>query len=236
MSWQAKPSGGYTIQSAEGNDNVNEIWSLLSGRGYTQESAAGVCGNLASESGLNPWRWQGDSVNVNLGYGLFQFTPASGYLALSGVSPNMSTSSTTPGASPSDGARQVNCFADDELSKWQSIAWRPYWDTTQYASLYAKRAAWLAQYGSGGRISLSEFSQVTDIEAATFFFLACYEGPAVPNLRPRTQNAKAAYDIISGGGGGGGGGGDVPTYKAWLLWGLAKNNNMIIPGRLSLWS
>lgn len=231
MSWHAKPSGGYLITSTEGNENILEIWGNLQSRGYTQEAAAGVAGNSSAESGLNPWRWQGDSVNTSNGYGLFQFTPASGYLALPGVTPNMSTSSQTSGATPQDGARQVDCFADDELSKWTTLAWRPYWDTTQYAALYAKRASWISQYGSGGRITLSEFSQVTDLEAATFFFLACYEGPLVPNLHARYDKAQSAFDIITGGGGGGG-----HNFKAWLLWGLAKNNNLHPPGSLSRYS
>ena len=43
-----------------------------------------MMGNAYGESGWNPWRWQNDTYNVNNGYGLFQYTPASGYLNVYG--------------------------------------------------------------------------------------------------------------------------------------------------------
>ena len=198
MAWSAQPSGGYALGSAASNGNIDEIWSVLNAYGYTMEATAGICGNIQNESGMNPWRWQGDTVNLNAGYGLFQYTPASGYINLSGTMANMSTSSTTAGASPDDGERQVYCYASNELRKWQSSAWRPYWSTTTYAALYALRAQWLATWGNGSRITMQQFAQVTDIEAAAFFHLACFEGPAVPNLAPRYNDALTIYTYLSG--------------------------------------
>ena len=233
MAWYAKPKQGYNRSSTEATANMNEIWTILSGMGYSIESVSGILGNVQSESGFNPWRWQGDRVNTSNGYGLFQFTPASGYLALSGVTPNMSVSQVTTGATPEDGARQVQCFANDELSKWVPSAWRSYWSQTTYSSLYAKRAQWLAQWGNGSSITMAQFKQVTDIEAATFFFLACYEGPRTPNLDTRYSNAYACYEIIHGSppptppdppAPSPGGGGNVE--KIWLMFGI-KNNRII---------
>jgi hypothetical protein len=235
MAWYAKPAQGYNRSSTEAAANMNEIYANLSNRGYTVQAVSGILGNVQAESGFNPWRWQGDHVNTSNGYGLFQFTPASGYLALSGVTPNMSTTTTTTGATPQDGARQVDCFADDELSKWVSTAWRSYWDQTTYASLYAKRNTWLSQYGSGNSISMAQFAAVTDIEAATFFFLACFEGPRTPNLSTRYSNAYACYEIITGtpppippdppppspGGGGN-------CELLWLLFGVKNNTRRIL--------
>lgn len=228
MAWSAKPSGGYALGSSESNGNIDEIWSILNSYGYTMEAAAGVLGNMHAESGINPWRWQGDTYGMNRGYGLVQFTPASGYIQLSGTMPNLSTSTTTAGASPDDGSRQTYCFTSNELRKWQPSAWRPYWDRNTYASLYAQRAAWLATYGNGSRITMSQFAQVTDVEAATFFMLACFEGPAVPNQSVRYGYAQTIYAYLSG----------SPTpptppqppipptgdgLPVWLLWAL-KNN------------
>ena len=198
MAWYAKPSQGYNRSSAEASANMQEIYAILAADGYTVECVSGILGNVQAESGFNPWRWQGDRVNTSNGYGLFQFTPASGYLALSGVTPNMSTTSTTTGATPQDGARQVDCFKDDELSKWVSSAWRSYWSTSTYSDLYNKRNSWLALWGSGNTISMSQFKVITDIEAATFFFLSCYEGPRTPNLTTRYSNALACYEILTG--------------------------------------
>ena len=233
MTWHAKPKQGYNRDSQDAIDNMQEIHGILAGMGYTDEAIAGILGNVQAESGFNPWRWQSDRVNTNNGYGLFQFTPATGYLNLSGVTPNMSVSQVTTGATPQDGARQVQCFANDELSKWVPSAWRSYWSQTTYATLYAKRNAWLTQWGNGSSITMSQFKQVTDIEAATFFFLACYEGPRIPNLDTRYANAYACYDYIHGSppptpptpptptpGGGGN------CELIWLLFGI-KNNRIV---------
>ena len=198
MAWTAKPSGGYSLTSAGGRDNIEMIYYMLQGYSYTMEAAAGVMGNVQAESGMNPWRWQSDRVNLSGGYGLFQYTPASGYINLSGTTPNMSTTQTTAGATPQDGERQVDCYATNELHKWVSTAWRSYWDTTTYAELYNKRSQWLQQWGSGSAISMAQMAACTDIEAATFFHMACFEGPAVPNLGPRFSNAKKIYEILGG--------------------------------------
>lgn len=198
MSWHAKPSSAYSVGSVENNENTDEIWSILYSYGYTEEAAAGVLGNIQAESGNNPWRWQNDTVSPTYsnGYGLFQYTPASGYINLSGTTPNLSTSTQTPGATPEDGSRQVQCYASNELRKWVSSAWRPYWSTTTYASLYAKRNQWLATWGSNDRISMSQFKVVTDLEAAAFFHLACFEGPSVPDLATRYAYAQVFYAYI----------------------------------------
>lgn len=202
MSWYAKPSGGYGRNSLEGTMNIFEIKNELTVQGYTLEAISGILGNVQAESGFNPWRWQGDRVGTGRGYGLFQFTPASGYLALSGVTPNMSVSEITTGATAADGARQLQAFYTNELGKWVSTCWRPYWNDDYgnplYPALYNDRARILSQWGSGGSISMSQFAAITDIYDATFVFLACFEGPLVPNITARNTNAAACYKIISG--------------------------------------
>ena len=199
MSWSAKPKYGYNVNSTEAVGNIFEVYYQLNGDyNYTKECVAGVLGNVQSESGFNPWRWQGDSVGTSKGYGLFQYTPASGYLALPGVTPNMSVTTQTTGATPEDGARQVEVFASNELSKWVPSAWRPYWSTSTYSSLYAKRGQWLSIWGDGSSITMSQFSQITDIEAATFFHLACFEGPSIPSQDLRYNNALVIYEILGG--------------------------------------
>ena len=200
MSWYAKPSGGYAIGSTEGTANILEIAALYQVRSYRDEAIAGICGNVAAESALNPWRWQSDVVNLSNGYGLFQFTPASGYMGVSvaGKAPNMSTSIQTAGALPSDGAAQVTVQADDLLSKWVSTCWRSYWSPSSYPSLYSLRTHILNTYGNGSTLTLAQFSQITDVQSATFAFLACFEGPAVPNLNARVSYANQALAIIQG--------------------------------------
>lgn len=199
MAWHAKPRGGYSVTSVDGQENIYEVyWQLSGDYGFTKEAVAGVLGNVQAESGFNPWRWQSDTVNINMGYGLFQFTPATGYIYQSGATPNMSTSTVTVGATPEDGANQVKAFAENNPPKWVSSAWRSYWSTSTYSDLYAKRNQWLAIWGDGSHITLSQFKQVTDLEAATFFFLACFEGPSIPSQDLRYSYAVRIYEILGG--------------------------------------
>lgn len=194
--WYAKPSGPYNIGSVEWIGNFNEIYNML---GWTDAAKAGMMGNLQHESGFNPWRWQGDTVNTSAGYGLPQFTPASGYLGLSGATPNMSTSSVTTGATPADGARQIQAIDSDELSKWVSSCWRNYWSPVAFSQLYNYRAQILNTWGNGSSISMAQFKACTDVDAAAFIWLACYEGPAVPNYDTRKQIAEYIYQTYMGG-------------------------------------
>lgn len=196
MTWHAKPSGGYSIGSSDWVDNWNEICGMLS---WTTEAIAGMGGNLQAESGMNPWRWQGDTVGTSRGYGLPQFTPASGYLALSGVTPNMSTTSTTTGATPQDGARQIQAVDNDELGKWVQSCWRSYWDPVQYNTLYRYANEIKNTWGHGTGVSMAEFKACTDIDACTFIWLACFEGPLVPNYSSRKSISRDIYTNYMGG-------------------------------------
>lgn len=196
MAWYAKPRGGYNLYSAEAITNIFNYRTEFST--WSLESVCGMLGNVQAESGFNPWRWQGDRYGTGRGYGLFQFTPASGYIYLSGATPNLSVDSVTTGATPEDAVRQIQAFRTNELGKWVSSCWRSYWSTSTYADLYAYRSQVLARWGSGSSISIAEFSEVTDIYDAAFIFLACFEGPQVPNIGVRNQNAANIYTILTG--------------------------------------
>ena len=201
MSWYAKPRGAYYYNGTEGKSNILEIGAYLSRNNYTVEAQSGVIGNVMAESGLNPWRWQSDSVSLTGGYGLFQYTPASGYINLSGIpnhSPNMSTNQQTSGATPEDAEAQLYVFVNNTLGKWVSTCWRSYWDTTTYATLYQQRQRILTEYGDGSRISMTQFAQINNVWDATFVSLACFEGPLLPNMSARFGNAQQAYEILTG--------------------------------------
>ena len=196
MTWHAKPSGPYGINSAEGLDNIYAMAACFPAA--TLESKAAIIGNSVHEGGLNPWRWQGDTYGRSRGYGLFQYTPASGYIDLSFATPNLSTTQITAGATPEDGETQCEVMATNYLGKWVSTCWRSYWSTTTYAELYAYRQEVLNTWGDGSSISLAQFFQCSDVDAATFIFLACFEGPAVPNYGVRKNTAWDIYAILGG--------------------------------------
>lgn len=202
MAWNAKPKGAYYLNSLEAIDNLVEMRTFLDGRGYTNAAMAGLMGNSYAESGLNPWRWQSDKYNTSNGYGLFQYTPASSYLALQGevedFAPNLSVTQVTEGASPNDGRAQLIVFDNNTLGKWVSTCWRNYWDPNKYPELYALRASILEEYGSGGRLTLSQYRAMDKTYEATFAFLACFEGPAVPNMDTRYEYATYCYKWLTG--------------------------------------
>lgn len=201
MGWYAKPRGGYEYNSWEWVQNVAEMNRFFRERGYTYQAIAGILGNVHHESGMNPWRWQSDEVNYNGGYGLFQYTPASGYLALSKLpnySPNLSVAEVTANATPSDGLAQCVVFDEDKLAKWMTGCWRTYWDSNVYADLKNVSQEILNKYGNGKSITLSQFMGIDDVYYATFAFLACFEGPLVPNMTPRYKTAQDVYTIITG--------------------------------------
>lgn len=121
MTWYAKTTGGYSKTSTEGQANAAELTQALYALGWCPEAIAAMLGNGAGESGLNPWRWEGDAVqptngNLSIGYGIFQFTPASKYINNTtatqyrkyGYAPNFSNRA----GQPSDGAAQTRWFGD----------------------------------------------------------------------------------------------------------------------------
>ena len=63
-------------------DNAKIIFDYLVGTdGWSKEAAAGILGNMQSESGIVPDIWESGQIgNMNVGYGLVQWTPASKYI------------------------------------------------------------------------------------------------------------------------------------------------------------
>lgn len=202
MAWYAKPSGAYDHTGAEAKANIAEMNAFFNARGYTLESQAGIYGNVVGESGVNPWRWQSNNYNLSGGYGLFQYTPAREYIEdcthIEHYAPNLSTTEVTDGASPEDGIAQCIVFDENTLGKWISTCWRTYWDKDTYADLYEMRTTILNKYGNGTNLTMSQFKAIDSVEHATFAFLACFEGPAVPNFSKRYGYASDIYPLLSG--------------------------------------
>lgn len=188
MTWYAKPRGGYSIDSPEACANMDEIRNICNSRGWTLEAICGMLGNMNNESGFNPWRWQSDRVDYDMGYGLPQFTPASGYfddygVGTEGFAPNRSTSTATSGASPSDGYAQIIVIDEDKAGKFLNRkSYCDYWDIS---SCYP----------------FSNYKQVTDLYTATVGWLFNYEFPADTSKSvadDRYQSAVTCYQYLSG--------------------------------------
>lgn len=101
--WHVAKYGAFGRTSTEAQDNAKMVYSTLNALGWTLEAVCGVLGNVESESGYNPWRWQGDNVlnsyddylidnQLGHAYGLVQFDPAGKYIrnatGIGGYGPN----------------------------------------------------------------------------------------------------------------------------------------------------
>ena len=189
MAWRAKPSGSYSVGSDEWNANVFAFWEVCKRLGYTKEACAGMIGNSQGEGGMNPWRWQSDEVDYSMGYGLFQYTPASGYFDNYGrtssyFSPNTSTMTQTTGATPNDGIAQIECISASGKyvggsSRVERI--KPYYtDCESYQTL-------------------DNFKKINDIYGATVCWIGFFEAPSIideEKINQRYSWALSAYDIL----------------------------------------
>lgn len=67
------------LTSAQMEVSAFYIYSALTDKGWTPEAISGLLGNLQHESGINPGRWEDDSVGSGPGYSLVQWTPYTKY-------------------------------------------------------------------------------------------------------------------------------------------------------------
>ena len=181
MGWHAKSTGAYLKESQEAYDNALEAYGILYARGWGLLAFCGMWGNVQSESGYNPWRWQSDIVlpegdpriyyqNAHA-YGLVQWDAASKYIdggvGYSGYAPNFSDN---PG-SASDGKAQMNFLDATAVSSGQyypnpyysyQISYDDYKAMTidDYSIEYATRA-WFHNYERGtwdnGRVTAATY-------------------------------------------------------------------------------
>lgn len=160
MAWHCKARGEYARTSTEAIDNAKEIYSYLSGLGWTLNAVCGMLGNIGKESAYNPWRWQGDKVGStsgspwrNQGYGLVQFTNAGKYInseiakGATGYGPNFSNKA----GKTTDGIAQLYCISINFdggyfVNKNYNfpLTWSQFKSSTDDAGYLAK--AWLHNY------------------------------------------------------------------------------------------
>lgn len=64
------------LTTAEMTENVDYLYPLFYNAGWTLHAISAMFGNMQKESTINPGIWQGLKKNLNLGFGLTQWTPA----------------------------------------------------------------------------------------------------------------------------------------------------------------
>lgn len=181
MPWHNKATGAYLKESTEAYDNALMAYGIMTARGWSLLAFCGMWGNVQSESGYNPWRWQGDVVlpvgDPRIGYqnahayGLVQWDPASKYInggsGYAGYRPNYSNQT----GGQNDGSAQMNFLDDTAVSSGQyfpnpnynyQISYANYKQMTidNYSIEWATRA-WFYNYERGtwdsGRVTAATY-------------------------------------------------------------------------------
>lgn len=125
--------------------NAYYIYNALRNKGWTLNAIAGMLGNMQRESTINPGIWQSNNVgNMNGGYGLVQWTPATKYINW-----------ITPGDDPStmdNNLSRILYELENDL-QWISTESYPmsfYEFTTSYMSPQDLASAFLYNYERAG--------------------------------------------------------------------------------------
>lgn len=198
--WYAKPVGAYGKESDEALANCRATYARLSSFGWTVNAVCGVLGNVANESGYNPWRWQSDTLGystgapwTNKGYGLVQFTPGGKYISnpnaqsYSGYGPNFSDRA----GNQNDGDAQlefINFFADYAKTSSYPLDYEEYKKSTENAGWLA--GAWLYNYERPG--DPEETLAKRQEDALYWYSILSGEEPEPPAPQ-KTKNMKWIY-------------------------------------------
>lgn len=199
----AKDTGAYGKDSTEAKENADLIYSYLKNKGWTVNAVAGLLGNMGSESGYNPWRWQGDNVQPktnspwnNIGYGLVQFTPAGKYINNAEAkkngfyAPNFSDKT----GSPTDGLSQmayVNKYADYIPTGTYPISYEDFKKSTQTPQYLA--SVWLYNYERPADPQATEQTRQDDANY-WYEYLTGHEPPTPPTPpTPKQKKSKWLY-------------------------------------------
>ena len=83
-------------------------------------------------------------------------------------------------------------------AKWNKYCWRSYWNSASYPEYYARTRYILNTWGDGSSITLEQYKTIDDPYYASDCFLACFEGPGVPNYSARHVSAGQFYERFSG--------------------------------------
>lgn len=177
------------------NANAEYIYNELRKKGWSKEAICALLGNMTEESGMNPGAWQGQD-NLNLGYGLIQFSP-SGEAFLAYVSKNYDIKSAADlnKLAKEDPKKLIDIeleFMDQPGSWYYTGGFGKYFDKL-YATDYAD------QLPENPRMSYNDFTHSTDSPAGlALVFEAGFErsGDDAQGRNERAQAAEAWYEYF----------------------------------------
>ena len=154
-------------------DNAQYIADYLFARGWTQNAIAGILGNMQRESTMNPGLWESLIYgNMSGGYGLVQWTPATGYTSWADAR----------GYPWGNNYGNTTAYFNGQL---ECILWE-----------VANNQQWIAT--SSFNFSFSAFTKSTQApEYLAEAFMRNYERPGVLELEESKQNARYWYNNLT---------------------------------------
>ena len=158
----------------EQENNVQVIHNLTAREPYnwTEEGLAALCGNMQSESAINPNRWEGDTVNYERGFGLVQWTPATKYIDWAG---------------------------SDWNSNWNKQIKRIQYEAENGLQWFENPDAPAVGYPLSPPMTLNELLHSKENPGLlAWYFILYYEHPADVNQPSRAEQAATWYTFITG--------------------------------------
>ena len=162
-------SGNRYLSTAEMQNNAEMVMQYGTHHGWSLNAIAAICGNMQSESGINPGIWEGLSPYSG-GYGLVQWTPYTKY----------SEWATAQGLTPWEGNGEA---------EMQRISYEAANNLQWFRN---------AELGLDPPITFAQFLTSTeDVGTLANYWCWFYEHPANPNQPERATQAQAWYEYLS---------------------------------------
>ena len=192
-------SGG---DSAKDSKTAQLVYAWLTSNGYSPAAAAGIMGNMAQESGVNPEKIQGNGRGPAAGivqwenynawkYGKDEITGTTDASRFG----NMAKYALEKGRDWTDLESQLE-FMNKELYEDNNLA-RFELRNGQYHDAYVKQFK-KAGLSENDATTLDAFKNSTDAAKAAAYFEAVFERAGTPVMENRIQSAKDFYSMYSG--------------------------------------
>lgn len=162
-------SGNRYLSTPEMQNNAEMVMQYGTRHGWSLNAIAAICGNMQSESGINPGIWEGLNPYSG-GYGLVQWTPYTKY----------SDWATAQGLTP---------WEDNGEAEMQRISYEAANNLQWFRN---------GELGLDPPITFAQFLTSTeDVGTLANYWCWFYEHPANPNQPERATQAQAWYEYLS---------------------------------------
>lgn len=162
-------SGNRYLSTPEMQNNAEMVMQYGTRHGWSLNAIAAICGNMQSESGINPGIWEGLNPYSG-GYGLVQWTPYTKY----------SDWATAQGLTP---------WEDNGEAEMQRISYEAANNLQWFRN---------AELGLDPPITFEQFLTSTeDVGTLANYWCWFYEHPADPNQPARATQAQEWYEYLS---------------------------------------